>query len=254
MKKNVADITDATLKSFQSTYKSLIDNGVCKQRILNCDERFHVMNTVSATGHVLAPFVIISLKYKNEVMNGCALTSVPDTLNTVQPVWWDYDNKYYVIFTSGGGTTKPAMEVYVRHVVNMYRDWLNQDIYLLWDAANTNKSFEVKIQCLINGIYIIEVPANTTGILQVNDLVCFAQLKEHMRTIQKQDLVIDKVSSTSAVIRYVCGWLLNSMSKNNTAWCFDWVAVAPIVDLRQPNIVFDKYTEWKANRLTYMMH
>ena len=52
--------------------------------------------------------------------------------------------------------------------------------HLLLDAASINKTSQFRLHCAFKNVALTYIPANTTGILQVNDLVVFAPLKEHI--------------------------------------------------------------------------
>ena len=140
---------------------------------INTDHYFTLLNTVSATGSVQLPFFIVANrfinKFKPPIYKLCS--SAGEVL-----IYQHAQYRYYITFSKSGSLSGDIMLKCINKVV------ANSDhtVYLLLDYAPVHRTMEFKLHCTVKTVQLHYIPANITHILQVNDLVVFAQFKEHL--------------------------------------------------------------------------
>ncbi len=91
------------------------------------------------------------------------------------------------------------------------------------------------------------VLANCTQFLQANDLVVFAQLKEHIKYMHNR--LITEQQTTAKLehdIEYAADYLLRQFKRAIIPYCFHFVAKATTEELRIRNNVFKSYEMYRT--------
>ena len=160
------------IRSKHTNNTDSVNTGVHNTHI-NTNHYYTLLNTITASGRILSPFIIVSKTHINKF-------NIPSyyrfTNGTGVPMYQHKQLKYYVTCTKNGSLNDVIMKQYVDEVVANDE----QSIHLFLDYATTHRTMPIRLHCSMRHIQLHHIPANTTHILQVNDLVVCAQLKEHL--------------------------------------------------------------------------
>ena len=140
---------------------------------INTDHYFTLSNTVSATGNVLLPLFIVANRYINKFKP--PIHKLCSSAGEV-PIYPHAQYRYYITFSKSGSLSGDIMSKYINKVV------ANSDhtTYLIPGYAPIHRTMEFRLHRAVKSVELHYIPANTTHILQVNDLVVFAQLNKHL--------------------------------------------------------------------------
>lgn len=280
---NKIRVTDSVLTTYQQQYNNLVANGISLEYIynvdatkchgnllpkktykkrrrkaitqqppveqpnsgvhdthINTDHYFTLLNTVSATGNVLLPFFIVANRYINKFKP--PIYKLCSSAGEV-PIYQHAQYRYYITFSKSGSLSGDIMLKYINKVV------ANSDhtIYLLLDYAPVHRTMEFKLHCTVKNVQLHYIPANTTHLLQVNDLVVFAQLKEHLAYMHNR-LIAEQQTTANLIhdIEYTAVYLLHKFKRAIIPYCFHYVAHATIPELRIKNNVFKSYVMYRS--------
>ena len=120
-----------------------------------------------------------------------------------------------------------------------------QILHLFLDYASAHRTLPIRLHCSMRHIQMHYIPANTTHILQVNDLVVFVQLKEHLSHMHNRLITEQQLTATlQHDVEYAAHYLLNKLKRDIIPFCWHFVANATIVELRLKNNVFKLYDQY----------
>ncbi len=219
--------SEQTNSAEQNTYK-------------NTDYYFTLLNTVSASGGIHLPFFITSKRHINKF-------KIPayEQYNTDDnsPIFQHNSLKFYVSFSKSGSVTSDLMSQYITKVVASG----DTSIHLFLDFASTHRTMQFRLHCSMKNVALYHIPANTTHILQVNDLVVFAQVKGHLAHLHDKLIAEQRRSSTIEWdVEYTAHYILNTFKRGIISYCFHYVAHATITELRIKNNVFKSYKMYRT--------
>ena len=186
-----------TYKKLRSNYTNNTDSvntGVHNTHI-NTNHYYTLLNTITASGQILSSFIIVSKTHINKfnIPTYYRFTSN----DTDAPLYQHKQLKYYVTCTMNGSLTDVIMKQYIDRVVANSE----QIIHLFLDYASTHRNLPIRLHCSMKHVQLHHIPANTTHILQVNDLVVFVQLKEHLSHMHNRLITEQQTTTTRCWIR-----------------------------------------------------
>ena len=183
----------------------------------NTNHHFTLLNTISTDDDILTPFFVVSQQYAFRFKS----KNIYDLLTTIdQPIYQHKRLKYIIAFNKGGSLNTDIMMEYVTRVVA--RDTPR---HLLLDAVSIHKISQFRLHCAFKNVALAYIPANTTGILQVNDLVLFAPLREHISHMHNRLITEEKKAALiHHDVEYAAHYILNAFKRAIIPYCFHWFA------------------------------
>ena len=96
-----------------------------------------------------------------------------------------------------------------------------QITHLFLDYASTHRTLPIRLHCSMKHVQLHHIPANTTHILQVNDLIVFAQLKEHLSHLHNRLITEQQIIATlQHDVEYAAHYLLNKLKRGIILFCW----------------------------------